>query len=132
MKDVDKFAYNRTIESSPEKVMGELFRKLKDQSWIVLSYVDVKEIVEKNSGKPFTPYYIINVCRPQAAIELLSENYDLGLFLPCKIVLRSRGQGTEVSLILVSRSDRDYLNGNGKTAEKYENELKAMVSSVEP
>jgi uncharacterized protein (DUF302 family) len=130
MNTAKKFAYSRMIEKDPEYVMKELFTKLKNESWIVLSYVDVREIIEKNSGKSFKPYYIINVCRPQAAVELLDENYDLGIFLPCKIVLRLKGNNTEVSLLLVSESDRNYLGGTGKTAEKYENELETIISSI--
>jgi len=55
---------------------------------------------------------------------------DFGLFLPCKVTVYATQKGTKVSVLRVSKMDRDHLGGKGITAEKYENELIEILKKI--
>ena len=56
---------------------------------------------------------------------------DFGLFLPCKVTVYKTETGTKVSVLKVSKMDREHLGGNGNTAEKYENELIEVLKGIQ-
>lgn len=124
------YSYERTIKNDAESVYGKLASSLKNAGYIILSYVDVKQILENNFKLKASPYFILNVCKPEAAKELIGENEEMGLFLPCKIVLIEKGQETRVLMLKVSEMARTHLNMDGKTAEKYENELIEVLKAL--
>ncbi len=124
------FVFEMNLDEDTETVYGKIFKAIKEKSWILLSYVDAKQIIEKNFGETFPPYYILNVCKPIAARDLLGENMDFGLFLPCKITVYKTQKGTKVSVLKVSKMDKDHLGGEGTTAEKYENELIEILKEI--
>ena len=125
------YVFETEINDDSEHVYGELYKVLRENNWIVLSYVDLKEILEKNFSTKYPYFFILDVCKPPAAKELIEYNRKIGLFLPCKIIIEETGQNrSKVSLLRVSELDRSYLGGNGKIAEKYENELINVIKSV--
>ncbi|MHB1471875.1 MAG: DUF302 domain-containing protein [Thermoplasmataceae archaeon] len=124
------YVFEMNLDEDTETVYGKIFKAIKEKSWILLSYVDAKQIIEKNFGETFPPYYILNVCKPIAARDLLGENMDFGLFLPCKITVYKTQKGTKVSVLKVSKMDKDHLGGEGTTAEMYENELIEILKKI--
>jgi len=125
------YSFEMDLKEDAEEAYGRIFKALKEKSWILLSYVDAKQIIENNFHETFPTYYILNVCKPVAAKELLTENMNFGLFLPCKVIVYQTGKGTKVSVLKVSAMDRDHLGGNGKIAEKYENELIEVLKGIQ-
>lgn len=124
------FSYERMVEDDIENTFGSLSVKLKGEGYIVLSYVDVKEILTKNFGGEHPGYYIMNVCKPQAARDLIGENEDTGLLLPCKIVLIEKGGKTRVLMLRVSQLAKDYLGSDGSKATGYEDELISVLEKL--
>jgi uncharacterized protein (DUF302 family) len=125
------YSFEMDLKEDAEEAYGRIFKALKEKSWILLSYVDAKQIIENNFHETFPTYYILNVCKPVAAKELLTENMNFGLFLPCKVIVYQTGKGTKVSVLKVSAMDRGHLGGNGKIAEKYENELIDVLKGIQ-
>ena len=123
------YSYERTIEKSAETTFGELHRILKEKDWLILSYVDVKEIFKK-MNKEIEPYYILDVCYPKAALELITENPDIGAFIPCKLVLMQNGNKTRVLMPRPSIQAKDYLNSNGEIEKKYEDTLTEIIDKL--
>lgn len=131
MKKYDSmYSYEKTVGKDPETVFGELFSKLKDAGYIVLSFVDVKEIIKKNYNEDFPFYSIMNVCKPQAAKELITLSEELGLFLPCKIVVTGNENNTRIMMLRVSEMARVHLKLSGEEAEKYEEELIEVLNGI--
>lgn len=124
------FSYERMVDLDIESSFGKLSAKLKDEGYVLLSYVDVKEILTKNFGGENPGYYILNVCKPQAARDLIGENEDMGLLLPCKIVLVEKGNKTRVIMLRVSEVSRHFLGSDGKKAEGYEEELISILDKL--
>lgn len=124
------FSYERMVRNDIENTFGKLSAELKTGGYILLSFVDVKEILTKNFGGENPGYYILNVCKPQAARDLIGENEDMGLLLPCKVVLVEKGGETRVMMLRVSEVSKHYLGSDGKKAEEYEEELITILEKL--
>lgn len=123
------YSYEKTINKSAEEIFGQIHKSLKEANWIIISYVDLKEIFNK-MDKTIEPYYILDVCFPPAAVELLNDNEDIGAFIPCKVVLIQHGEKTRVLMPKPSVLSKEYLNSDGKIAEKYETALIGILDKL--
>ncbi len=125
------FKFEREVDLDIEKSFLKVSQKLKDAGFVVLSYVDIKEIIKNKFGEDFPGYYILDVCKPAAAKELISSNHDYGLFLPCKVTLESKGEGkTIVKMLLVSELAENYLKADPSRPRAFEAELKEAINSL--
>jgi uncharacterized protein (DUF302 family) len=123
------YSYERHIALGVEDTYGKLSHALKESGFLILSYVDVQHILESNFGDKFRKYYILNVCKPIAAKEIMGEDLKMGLFIPCKIAIYETEGGSQVSLLYVSALARDYL-GRESVAGKYEEELVSIIDII--
>ncbi len=123
------YSYEKTINNSAEEIFGKLHKLLKEANWLIISYIDLKEIFSK-MGKTVEPYYILDVCFPPAAVELVNDNEDIGAFIPCKVVLIQHGETTKLIMPKPSVLSKAYLDTDGKIAEKYETALMGMLDKL--
>ncbi|HLS10080.1 DUF302 domain-containing protein [Lentibacillus sp.] len=92
--------FHYTVESnkSVDEAVTLLASALKEEKFGVLWDFDVKDTLE-NKGLEFEQEYrILEVCNPQAAKEVLTQNHMVGYFLPCKIVVYSDEGKTKVGM----------------------------------
>ena len=123
------YSYEKTLNKSAEEVFGGLHKLLKEANWLIISYIDLKEIFSKMQ-KEIEPYYILDVCFPPAAAELVKDNEDIGAFIPFKVVLIQHGNTTKILMPKPSVLSKEYLDTDGKVAEKYETTLMGMLDKL--
>jgi len=75
---------------------------LSEEGFGVLTEIDVSAVFEKKLGKSFRPYRILGACNPNLAHQALSADSDIGLLLPCNLVIQ---QGADEGTSLVSIMD---------------------------
>ena|SRR5450759_3471013 len=82
------------VKSAVEKLTEELMAN----KWGVLSVIDVKKILAEKLKIESDDYIILDVCNPGLAHQGLSINKQVGLILPCKIIVYSDKGKTKISL----------------------------------
>ncbi len=124
------FKHQRIVPLDAEKTFSRLRNLLKDRGFVILSFVDIQEIMKNAFSEKFEPYFILEVCKPAAARELIGLDRDFGLLLPCKVVIDQRGNETTVSMLRVSEMAKATMGNHEKEPVKYENEIVEAIDSI--
>jgi uncharacterized protein (DUF302 family) len=82
-------------EQAVEKVTGAL----KEEGFGVLTKIDVKATLEKKLDTNFRKYVILGACNPPLAHRALSTELEIGLLLPCNIIVYEEDGGSVVSIV---------------------------------
>lgn len=93
------YGYGRTLELSFEKAVARAREALKAEGFGVLCEIDVREKLREKLGVDFSNYLILGACNPPLAHQALQREMDLGLLLPCNVVVYEKGGRAVVAAI---------------------------------
>jgi uncharacterized protein (DUF302 family) len=82
-----------TYEQAVEKVTNEL----KKEGFGILTTIDVKDTLKKKIGVDFKRYVILGACNPTYAHKSLQVEEEIGLFLPCNVIVYEKDNKTVVA-----------------------------------
>ena len=103
-QESEKFYYSKTLESTFDEVTDNIQSLLKEQGFSVITEIDMDvKLKEKLKDIEMKPYKILGVCNPSFAYETLQIEENIGVFLPCKAIIKELGGG-EVEVVLVNPS----------------------------
>lgn len=79
-------SYDEALEKTPAALATEGFG--------VLTRIDIRETLKKKLEVDFRPYTILGACNPPLAHRALSHALEVGLMLPCNVIVYDNLDGT--------------------------------------
>jgi uncharacterized protein (DUF302 family) len=117
------YSYSEAIEKTKEV--------LAEHGFGVLSEIEVSETLKEKLDVEFEDYTILGACNPESAYQGLQEEQELGLLLPCNVIVYRKDGSTFVSAIKASKALEVAGNENLEPiAEEVEKDLKKVINEV--
>ncbi|HKJ92629.1 MAG TPA: DUF302 domain-containing protein [Longimicrobiales bacterium] len=92
-----RYALQRTVSKTFAEVDRAVREALQEQGFGVLTEIDVKATLKKKLDVDFRDYEILGACNPPLAHAALQAESEVGLLLPCNVVVRAGDEpGTTV------------------------------------
>ena len=79
-----------------EEAVERTTAALKTEGFGVLTTIDVKQTIKQKLDKDFRKYVILGACNPPIAYQALSTEIELGLLLPCNVIVYEGDDGKAV------------------------------------
>ena len=95
--DVTAYAITRTVDLPFDETVERVTAALAIEGFGVLTTIDMRETLKKKLELEIEPYVILGACNPQLASQGLEIEPDLGVLLPCNVVVRRDDERTVVA-----------------------------------
>ncbi len=82
-----EYAFTTVLNTSYEDAVSRITEALKAEGFGVLTEIDVKATLKKKLGVDFRKYVILGACNPPYAHRTLQADLDVGLLLPCNVIV---------------------------------------------
>lgn len=90
------FAIRKTISATYEEALTLVPEALKSEGFGVLTEIDVQRTLKEKLGVEFRRYKILGACSPPLAHQALQADLEVGVMLPCNVVIYEDDDGRVV------------------------------------
>lgn len=92
------YGFGTTIAAPYEEAIARVKEALKGEGFGVLTEIDVRRTLKEKLESEMEPYIILGACNPRLAHSALEQEREVGLLLPCNVVVRAEGEGSRVEI----------------------------------
>lgn len=125
------YNYKKHLALNYTDAIVKVKEELKKEGFGVLTEIDVKQTLKTKLDIDFEEYIILGACNPKFAYQALIAEIDIGVLLPCNVIVYVKEGKTFVSTILptvqLGKVDNPKLL---PIAEQVENMLKKVVDAI--
>jgi uncharacterized protein (DUF302 family) len=88
-----EFGFGKVVDLAFDEAVDTVTAKLADEGFGVLSDIDVATKMKEKLDKDMPRYRILGACNPALAFQAISAVEDIGLLLPCNVLVREDADG---------------------------------------
>lgn len=126
-----KYGYNKKTTLTFAEAVEKVTETLSAEGFGVLTTIDVKATMKKKLNLDYEPYTILGACNPTFAHQALEAEKEIGLLLPCNVIVYQTGDEVYVSAMLPSAAMSAVENDSIKSvAVEVEEKLKSAIDAV--
>ena len=108
----DSYYFSKVFDGSMDDVTTRVKSALKTQGFGVITEIDMHEKLEEKLGQvDVKPYKILGACNPGFALQTLKVEENIGLFLPCKVLVKHI-EKNKMEVVMVNPSALMRMLGN--------------------
>jgi len=126
------YGFTKELNVPFEEVIEVVTQGLKKEGFGILTKIDVKEKFKEKLGVDFKKYAILGACNPSNAHKSILAEENIGLMLPCNVIVYEKGDKTVISIIrptvAMEMIDNEELK---KIAMNVETQLKKVFDSIQ-
>ncbi|WP_262328424.1 DUF302 domain-containing protein [Carboxylicivirga litoralis] len=132
-QEQESFYFSKTVDGTFEEVTNKTKALLKEQGFGVITEIDMDaKLKEKLPDIDMKPYKILGVCNPSFAHKTLQIEENIGIFLPCKAIVKDIGNG-KIEVVIVNPAalmgmlnKPELVTIANEVSEKFQNALKKL------
>ncbi|NIM48534.1 MAG: DUF302 domain-containing protein [Gemmatimonadales bacterium] len=113
--------YEQAVERTREELAKEGFG--------ILTEIDVKATLKNKLDVDFRPYIILGACNPPLAHQALSDERDIGLLLPCNVIVYAADDPEKSTVAALDPVKQLQLTGN-RNLEPVAQDVRARMERV--
>ncbi len=125
------YGFSKTVDFDYESALEKVTEELKKEGFGVLTEIDVQATLKKKLNVDFKKYKILGACNPPIAHKALEMEEELGLLLPCNVIVYEKEGKTVVSIfnpmIMTNILENDEMK---PVAEEIQNRLKRVLEAI--
>lgn len=96
---IQGFSYRPEVGLPFEAAVERVTAEPKEEGFGVLSEIDVQLTLKKKLDVDIQPYVILGACNPSLAHRALQEELEVGLLLPCNVIVYEVPEGSVISIV---------------------------------
>ena len=125
------YGFSKTCILPFDEAVEKVTDELKKEGFGVLTTIDVKETMKKKLDVDFKKYVILGACNPPFAFKALQAEKEIGLLLPCNVVVYEENEHSTVSIFDPMVMTQILKNDAMKPiAEEVQTRLKRVIEAV--
>ncbi|MCC6313177.1 MAG: DUF302 domain-containing protein [Thermomicrobiales bacterium] len=94
-----RYGFGTEMDVPLDEAIERTKAALKNEGFGVLTTIDVRETLREKLDVEFEPYVILGACNPNLALRALRADHEIGLLLPCNVIVHQHGSRTVVSAV---------------------------------
>ncbi|MEJ2263804.1 MAG: DUF302 domain-containing protein [Anaerolineales bacterium] len=96
---IAQYAYKIKTDYPYEQAVERVIEELKKEGFGVLTEIDVQTTLKKKLDVDFRKYVILGACNPPLAHRALTTERNIGLLLPCNVIVYEEGDGSVIGIL---------------------------------
>lgn len=93
------YCFSRQLDLTYDEAIEAVTAALAKEGFGIVSEVNVTDTLRKKLGVEFRPYKILGACNPVFAQRAIEAEANIGVMMPCNVVVQAMGAGVQVAAI---------------------------------